>query len=437
MASVFFRYRSTKNEGFLTACLLTGLHGKTDFQARSKIKVEKEFWDEYRINTKFQDKDKKDLKKDLDDEIEALQNFIIDKFDEVKEPETIDSQWIKQTISVFNNPRKAETIPSDLISYIDFYVSSREAEGETISTVTKARYKVIQNKLQAFQDYRGETILIKDINNALKIEFIAFAKKQEYTFATYHRDIVHIASFGKHARTKKVETDPELDNFKIKVDAKKKKKQQKLKVILSFDELDEIAKVKDLPPMLKDSRDWLLISCYCGQRIGDFMRFNKSMLYKDKDENGNEQTYIKFTQEKTDELMDFPLHPKIVEILDERNGEFPRRITDQKYNKFIKQICRRAKIKERIDGGLMVKTESGEYRKKKGKYEKWRLIQSHTGRRSFATNFFRIMPIDELMYITGHTSSKSFLIYVNEKDNRKGKRISYGNVLKEQQDESK
>ncbi|SDX19144.1 site-specific integrase [Aequorivita viscosa] len=428
MASVFFRYRSTKNEGFLTACLLTGLHGKKDFQARSKIKVEKKFWDEYRKNTKFQDDYKKDLKKVIDEKTESLQNFIIAKFDEVTQPETVNNEWLKNTVSLYSNPRKAETIPSDLISYIDFYVSSREAEGEVISETTKTRYKVVQNKITAFQEYRGQSILIKDINNALKVEFISFVKMKEYNFATYQRDMVHILSFAKHARTKNVETHPELDNFKIKIDSKQKKKTQKLKATLSFSELDEIAKIKDLKPPLEDARDWLLISCYCGQRIGDFMRFNKTMLYKDKDINGQEQTFIKFKQEKTGVLMDFPLHPKIVEILDQRNGEFPKRITDQKYNKFIKRICRMAKIKERVKGGKIAKTESGNYRKQTGKFEKWQLIQSHTGRRSFATNFFRIMPIDELMYITGHTSSKSFLIYVNEKDNQKGKRISYGNV---------
>ncbi len=428
MASVFFRYRSSKNEGFLTACLLTGLNGKNDFQARSKIKVEKKFWDEYRKNIKFQDDEKKELKKVIDEKIESLQDFIIAKFDEVAEPETINNEWLKNTVSLHSNPRKAETIPSDLVSYIDYYVSSREAEGEIISETTKNRYKVVQNKITAFQEHRGETILIRDINNALKVEFIAFVKKMEYSFATYQRDMVHISTFAKHARTKKVETHPELDNFKIKIETKQKKETQKLKATLSFKELDEIAKLKDLKPMLKDARDWLLISCYCGQRIGDFMRFDKTMLYKDNDVNGQEQTYIKFKQEKTGVLMDFPLHPKIVEILNERNGEFPRRITDQKYNKFIKQICRRAKIKEQIKGGKVVKTDSGNYRKQTGKYEKWSLIQSHTGRRSFATNFFRLMPIDELMYITGHTSSKSFLIYVNEKDNQKGKRISYGNV---------
>lgn len=39
--------------------------------------------------------------------------------------------------------------------------------------------------------------------------------------------------------------------------------------------LDEISKIEELaqnqiPDYLDNARDWLLISCYCGQRISDF-----------------------------------------------------------------------------------------------------------------------------------------------------------------------
>lgn len=428
MASVFFRYRSTKNKGFLTACLITGLHGKKDFQARCKIEVEKDFWNEYRDNIKFQDEDKKTLKKKIDTDIENLENFIINRFENEDTPEKINNDWLKTALLHYNNPRIAETIPTDLISYIDYYVTSRENEGEHISDTTKRRYKVVQNKLQTFQDGRTEPILIRDINNSLKVDFISFVKEKRYSVSTYRRDMVHILSFARHAKSKGLETHPELDNFKLKIDPKQQVKMQELKITLSFDELDEIAKLKKLTPILKDARDFLLISAYCGQRVSDLMRFNKKMLYKDTDDDGKEQTYIKFRQDKTGALMDFQLHPKIIEILKERDGEFPQPILHQKYNRYIKQICRRAKIKEIVKGSLMVKMEDGTYRKEVGMYEKWKLISSHVGRRSMATNFFRLMDREDLMYITGHSSVKTFLLYVNEKDSKIRRRVNYGNI---------
>lgn len=426
MASVFFRYRSTKPEGFLTACLITGMHGKKDFQARSKIKVEKKFWDEFRKGTRFQDDEKQKTEEDLKSNIKNLENFIINGFDNEQNPETVNNEWLNTALLHFSNPRLAETIPSDLISYIDYHVKIRQAEGEYISDTTKRRYKVVQNKIQAFQDGRAEPILIKDINNSLKVDFITFVKKHKYSIATYQRDMVHILGFARDAKKRGLETHLELDNFKVKIETKQQIKMQELKITLSFDELDEIAKLKKLTPILQDARDFLLISAYCGQRVSDLMRFNKKMLYKDTDENGIEQTYIKFRQEKTGALMDFQLHPKIIEILNERNGEFPQPMLHQKYNRYIKQICSRAKIHEIVDGSLMVKLEDGTYRKEIGRYEKWKLIGSHVGRRSMATNFFRIMDREDLMYITGHKSVSTFLSYVNEKDSKKRKRISYG-----------
>lgn len=428
MASVFFRYRSTKNKGFLTACLITGLHGKKDFQARCKIEVEKDFWNEYRKGTRFQDDDKIKLKKKLETDLEGISKFIINRFENDVNPEKINNDWLKTALLHYSNPRIAETIPTDLISYIDYYVTSRENEGEHISDTTKRRYKVVQNKLQAFQDERIEPILIKDINNSLKVDFIKFVREKKYSVSTYQRDMVHILSFARHAKSKGLETHPELDNFKVQIKPKDKIKMQELKITLSFDELDKIGKLKKLTPILKDARDFLLISAYCGQRVSDLMRFNKKMLYKDVDDDGKEQIYIKFRQEKTGALMDFQLHPKIIEILKERNGEFPQPILHQKYNRYIKQICRRAKINEIVEGSLMVKMEDGSYRKEVGMYEKWKLISSHTGRRSMATNFFRLMDREDLMYITGHSSVKTFLLYVNEKDSKVRRRVNYGNA---------
>jgi len=36
-----------------------------------------------------------------------------------------------------------------------------------------------------------------------------------------------------------------------------------------------------------------------------------------------------------------------------------------------------------------------------GIYEKWKLVTSHIGRRSFATNFYGNLPTSYLVYITG------------------------------------
>jgi hypothetical protein len=60
-----------------------------------------------------------------------------------------------------------------------------------------------------------------------------------------------------------------------------KAKQTKVESIyLSFEELEKIqkAKLKGYNPQYEIARDWLIISCYTGQRISDFMRFTDKMV---------------------------------------------------------------------------------------------------------------------------------------------------------------
>ena len=48
------------------------------------------------------------------------------------------------------------------------------------------------------------------------------------------------------------------------------------------------------------------------------------------------------------------------------------------------------------------------------KVEKWKLLSSHTARRSFCTNSYkRGIPIGYIMKISGHTTEKNFFKYIN------------------------
>ena len=58
--------------------------------------------------------------------------------------------------------------------------------------------------------------------------------------------------------------------------------------------------------------------------------------------------------------------------------------------------------------------EKGTYRDVLGKFEKWELISSHIGRRSFASNYYGKVPTSYLINITGHSSEKMFLNYIKK-----------------------
>jgi integrase len=48
--------------------------------------------------------------------------------------------------------------------------------------------------------------------------------------------------------------------------------------------------------------------------------------------------------------------------------------------------------------------------------EKWEVLSSHIGRRSFATNFYGKIPTPLLMDATGHSTEQMFLRYINPLD---------------------
>ena len=43
-------------------------------------------------------------------------------------------------------------------------------------------------------------------------------------------------------------------------------------------------------------------------------------------------------------------------------------------------------------------------------------ITTHTGRRSFATNYYQDAPTSLIMSVTGHTKESTFLKYINKSD---------------------
>jgi integrase len=86
----------------------------------------------------------------------------------------------------------------------------------------------------------------------------------------------------------------------------------------------------------------------------------------------------------------------------------PETITNQKFNEYIKEACKAAKIDSlesftRTVGGKLI-TET---------LPKFELVSSHTCRRSFCTNMY-LRGLDTLMIrsISGHKTEKSFLKYI-------------------------
>jgi integrase len=269
---------------------------------------------------------------------------------------------------------------------------------------------VLKKKLERFQTYRNKGILIKDVNKRFKLEFSDYCDSEKYSRITIQRDFAEVKTICIDARSNGIETSLELDKLSFP-------REKASNIFLTFDEIKAIENIEKakLTESLENAKDWLIISCFTAQRISDFMRFKKEMI---RIENG--KSLIEFTQKKTSKIMTLPLHPKVIEILAKRNGDFPYAISDQKYNDYIKVVCELAEITQIVYGSKKIEVENDNenepkiYRKVTKDYRKCDLVSSHIGRRSFASNFYGTIPTTYLIYVTGHSTEVMFLNYIGK-----------------------
>ena len=404
MASVVFLYRSTKDSACLTARLLFR-HEKKDFILASKTKLEvgNTYWKK-KHSTKSKDISIINKQTQINNELNKITQFILKEFDKSSVPDQLNNRWLKNQIDNYYRPKKGpKNIPKDIIRFIDYYIEIRRNE---VKPASLKKFNVIKHKLQRLEVASSKTIYISEINEDFKQEFFNYCKEESYSQNTIQRELNIIKAFCKFARSKGLEVDSELDSLKLQ-------KEKIDNIYLSLDEIELIESTDIEKPHLSNARDWLIISCFTGQRISDFMRFTKEMIRIEKG-----KSLIEFEQQKTGKLMTIPLHPKVKSVLDEKKGEFPNRISDQRYNDYIKEVCRIAGIDEKIKGkkqeNISKENNIQKRRRVEGVYPKYELVTSHIGRRSFATNYYGDIPTSYLIYVTGHSSEIMFLNYIGK-----------------------
>lgn len=347
----------------------------------------------------------KNLKTDLQTlstEIEKNYNIAITQGTE------INGYWLEEQINRIHN-KKEKTDLDRLTNYFQYYidclpnkVNSKGKRGIAEGTIKK--YKTIKTKIEEFEEYKKEHYYIKDVGLNFINEFIKYLTDiDNLANNTTGRYIKFIKTVCLDARNNEVEIETNSTLNKIKGYVEDTEK-----VFLTFDELEKIEKRTFKRGALENAKDWLIIGCYIGQRVSDLL-----ILTKDNVSIKNGLELIELTQQKTGKKVAIPLHEKVKSILDKRNGEFPEKISAQKFNLHIKDICKIAEINQPEEGGRMnPETRRKEY----GTFPKYELVSSHICRRSFATNFYGDIPTAILKNITSHSTEKQFLEYIGKSE---------------------
>ena len=406
MATIKYLYRSKKGAAKLTLRLTYTDNGSTKrIDSLTSIFVEKLYWDKQHFKTNLKFKSLAEKQQEINDKLSSLQITVFKQF-EVMSSDDISKEWLKQVINNFYNPVKKVKFNDELLAYFDFFLKEKANE-ITHSSVKK--YTTVRNLVERYQNATSENILIKDVDMDFKNKFVQFCKSKKYAPNSIAWSVRSIKTVCNHAKYNGVEISYQLDKLTLKTNKVDN-------VYLTFEDISAIQNINKskLTESLENARDWLIISCYTGQRISDFMRFDSNMIREEK-----ETQLLEFIQEKTKKNMTLPLFKEVLEILDKREGEFPRAISHQKYNDYIKVVCEIAKLNDKVEVGkkeVIEVNNNNVIRKVFKVFEKWEVVSSHIGRRSFASNYYGKLPTPYLMYITGHQTEKMLLTYIGKSD---------------------
>ncbi len=284
---------------------------------------------------------------------------------------------------------------NSLLYFMQWYINTKKG---LVCNSTFKRYNVFIRLLERFEGFVCRRLYVDEINIDFIRDFMAFGREELYSENTIIRTIHFVKTILNFAERKGIRTC--VRELEIR-----REKQHRELVTLSEREILQINSTV-VSEEMQYAKDWLLISCYTGQRFSDFMRFSKQQLIKI-----NNKVCISFTQKKTHKKILLPLHPVVMNILKRYEGNFPPTLDMQQYNNSIKEIAKQAQLRDLIKA----KKRIG-HRMKCYDMEKWEVLSSHIGRRSFATNFYGKIPTPLLMDATGHSTEQMFLRYINPLD---------------------
>lgn len=384
---------------------------KFDYPYSTGIKVPKGRWSKSKqivLPTKEVNSKSINLK------LKELKVYILKEYEDAKiNGSYITKEWIKERVSIFLN-QETENIEVDnkifLTSFIDSFIKDSKTRktknNKPVSTRTIQHYETTKNKVLSLEKLNNRRYKLVDVDIKFHSDFLNHLREdQKLRDSTIGGYIDDIRLFCRTADKKgiKVSNDYKLNEFYSP-------SYETNDIYFNTEEIKKIFNSEISNDKLQNARDWLIIGLYTGLRVSDLLRLTKKDIDKE---------FIYKKTSKTNYPVIIPIHPHIKEILKKRNGNFPRGISDQKFNDYIKDVCKLVGLTEVVEGAKMcpvvIKRNGKEkkiYRKRDGKFPKHELVSSHICRRSFASNLYGKIDTLTIMKITGHKTESQFLKYI-------------------------
>jgi integrase len=311
--------------------------------------------------------------------------------------EDVGKYEIKEQIDIFLNRATTSDVPTDFLSFVEYYIESKRG---TINPQTKRL-----RSERTFSKYNRVKSLCLEIN-----KYIDFRHFNESFYTDYYERLMHKKGFslntiGKYTRTLKTllgaAAKPKFGvnkyNFYLEYPVLEVESRN---IALNKSEIDAMYKL-DLTdkPYLDRVRDMFVIGCKTGLRFSDIYAIQKHHIEGD---------LICLRTYKGTVKVTIPILKETRAILAKYDCQLPDSISNQKFNDYVKEVGKLAGL-DTIER-TSIDRATGEDVEFKPKYK---LISTHTARRSFCTNMYNDdIPVLAICAMTGHKTETEFLKYL-------------------------
>ncbi|MRX46969.1 site-specific integrase [Pedobacter puniceum] len=334
----------------------------------------------------------KGLAKPKTQELKELNNYLEKNRGKLSNiyQELVTSKALVSATQVKNKYLGIEEQQNTLSSLMDYHNTNMK---EVLAHGTLKNYFTTEKYLKKFliKKYSKKDIYLSELSYEFLTNFEYFLRK--YEPIDHHRGMAnngvmkHLERFRKMVRLSVklgwLEKNP-FEMFQLKM-------QKVERGYLDKAELLEIENKHIDIPRIRFARDLFVFSCYTGMSYIDVMQLKPSHIVKGIDGN----YWIKTLREKTDTLVNVPLLPKALEIVEQYRSNsrslasgtiFPV-ISNQKLNSYLKEIADICGIKKNLT--------------------------FHLARHTFATSvtLSNGVPIETVSKMLGHTSIRTTQIY--------------------------
>ena len=271
------------------------------------------------------------------------------------------------------------------------------------------KYLALWNNIQKACPEVTKTGFTKEILNKLRDWFI----DNNYSNATVTRIFRSVRALMVYFRSKGLEIDDSVINYNVKL-----KNINKTVVFLEYKELMDFFKFKFSSERLAKVHKAFCFMCFTSLRFSDMQKLTWDNVFED---------HIEMITEKTSTLVSIPLISEAKEILkqlkpevEEPSGRVFHRISNDKFNEYIREAAKEAKLDRDIIKHRIVGTKTTS--KKVKLYDE---ISAHDARRTFVSvaDSLGISP-STIMACTGHSSFSQMRGYLGISEDTKKEEMS-------------